>query len=112
MAKKIKLEKYLPLSEATFYIMMALGEPLHGYAIMQHVEEVSEGLVKIGPGTLYGAFSTLEKEGLIEMVSQENRRKSYLLTEKGKQVLVLQAERVKIMNQHAQQVIQKINHTC
>ena len=112
MTKEPKLEKYLPLSEATFYILMALVEPLHGYAIMQHVEEVSEGLVKIGPGTLYGAFSNLEKEGLIEMVSQENRRKSYLLTEKGKQVLVLQAERVKIMNQHAQQIVQKINFTC
>ena len=112
MAKEPKLKKYLPLSEATFYIMMALVEPLHGYAVMQHVEEVSEGMVKIGPGTLYGAFSTLEKERLIKMVSEENRRKSYLLTDKGKQVLVLQAERVKMMHQHAQQIVQKINFTC
>jgi len=106
-----KLEKYLPLSEATFYIMMALVEPMHGYAIMQQVEEVSKGMVKIGPGTQYGAFSTLEKERLIVMVSKENRRKIYLLTDKGKQVLVLQAERVKIMNQYAQQIVQKINQT-
>ena len=108
MTKEPKLDKYLPLSEATFYIMMALVEPMHGYAVMQQVEEVSEGMVKIGPGTLYGAFSTLEKERLIKMVSQENRRKSYLLTDKGKQVLALHAERVKIMHQQAQQIVQKI----
>lgn len=108
MTKEPKLTKYLPLTEATFYIMMALVEPMHGYAIMQQVEEVSMGRVKIGPGTLYGAFSTLEKERLIEMISEENRRKIYLLTDKGKQVLALQAERVKIMNQHAQQIVQKI----
>jgi len=111
MTKEPKLEKYIPLSEATFYIMMALVEPMHGYAIMQQVEEVSKGMVKIGPGTLYGAFSTLEKEGLIEMVSEENRRKNYLLTDKGKQVLALQAERVMIMNQQAQQIVQKISQT-
>jgi len=109
MIKEPKLKKYIPLSEATFYIMMALVEPMHGYAIMQQVEKVSKGMVKIGPGTLYGAFSTLEKEGLIEMVSEENRRKNYLLTDKGKQVLALQAERVMIMNQHAQQIVQKIS---
>ncbi|MCJ7662513.1 MAG: PadR family transcriptional regulator [Anaerolineales bacterium] len=108
MTKEPKLYKYLPLTEATFYIMMALVEPMHGYAIMQQVEEVSKGRVKIGPGTLYGAFSTLEKERLIEMISEENRRKIYLLTDKGKQVLALQAERVKIMNQYAQQIVQKI----
>lgn len=111
MTKAQKLEKYLPLSEATFYIMLALVEPMHGYAIMQQVEEVSNGLVKIGPGTLYGAFSTLEKEQLIEMVSNENRRKSYQLTDKGKQVLALQADRVQMMNQHAQETLQKINQT-
>ena len=91
--------------------MLALIEPMHGYAIMQHVEKVSRGLVKIGPGTLYGAFSTLEKEHLIEMVSNENRRKSYLLTEQGKEVLAMQAERLQIMNQYAQETLKKMSHT-
>lgn len=111
MTKTQKLEKYLPLSEATFYIMLALVEPMHGYAIMQQVEEVSNGQVKIGPGTLYGAFSTLEKEQLIEMISNRNRRKIYQLTEKGKQVLTLQADRVQMMNQHAQATLKMINQT-
>ena len=79
--------KYLPLTESTTYILMALAEPLHGYALMQKVEEMSQGTVKIGPGTLYGAFSRLEKEGLIKMIKEEERRKSYALTDKGREGL-------------------------
>ncbi len=82
-----EITKYLPLSEATFYILFSLVEPLHGYGVMQKVEMISEGAVSIGPGTLYGAFTTLEKEKLITMVKEEERRKSYLLTAKGREVL-------------------------
>ncbi|MFC5461395.1 PadR family transcriptional regulator [Massilia niabensis] len=89
--------KYLPLSEATYYILVALDEPLHGYAIMQKVEAMSEGTVVIGPGTLYGAFSTLEKQGLIAMVKEEARRKYYALTERGREVLAEQLRRLHIM---------------
>ena len=81
------ITKYLPLSESTAYILLALAEPLHGYGVMQKVETMSEGTVKIGPGTLYGAFSTLESEGLIIKVDEVERRKSYTLTERGKTVL-------------------------
>ena len=49
--------KYLPLTESTCYIMLTLVEPLHGYAVMKKVEEISKGTVKVGPGTLYGAFT-------------------------------------------------------
>jgi DNA-binding PadR family transcriptional regulator len=89
--------KYLPLTESTTYILMALAEPLHGYALMQKVEEMSQGTVKIGPGTLYGAFSQLEKEGLITMVKEADRRKSYLLTAKGKSVLQEHLRRTEIL---------------
>ena len=89
--------KYLPLSEATYYILVALDEPLHGYAIMQKVEAISEGTVVIGPGTLYGAFSTLEKQGLIAMVKEEARRKYYALTGRGREVLAEQLRRLHIM---------------
>jgi DNA-binding PadR family transcriptional regulator len=89
--------KYLPLPEATYYILVALDEPLHGYAIMQKVEAMSEGTVVIGPGTLYGAFSTLEKQGLIAMVKEEARRKYYALTERGREVLAEQLRRLQIM---------------
>ena len=89
--------KYLPLTEATYYIMLSLTEPLHGYAVMQKVEKISEGTVKVGPGTLYGVFTTLEKEGLIVKVKEEERRKIYTLTDKGKEVLLSQINRLGIM---------------
>jgi DNA-binding PadR family transcriptional regulator len=94
--------KYLPLSESTYYILLSLIEPLHGYGVMQKVEVISEGKVTIGPGTLYGAFSTLEKEGLISMVKEEERRKSYALTSKGRAVLKEQIIRLQIMAQNGQ----------
>ena len=92
-----QLFKYLPLTESTCYILLALNEPLHGYALMQKVETMSQGTVRIGPGTLYGAFSQLEKEGLIDMVREEDRRKSYLLTQKGKSVLQEHLRRMEIL---------------
>ena len=93
----LQLKKYLPLTESTSYILLALAEPLHGYALMQKVGEISQGTVKIGPGTLYGAFSQLEKEGLINMVKEGNRRKSYVITTKGKAVLQEHIRRVEIL---------------
>ena len=86
--------KYLPLTESTYYILLALVEPLHGYGVMQKVEAMSDGTVKIGPGTLYGAFQALEKEGLIIKVGEEERRKIYALTGKGREVLKKQVERL------------------
>lgn len=98
------IKKYLPLSESTYYILLALTETLHGYGVMQKVQEISQGTVTIGPGTLYGAFSTLEKERLIVMVREEERRKCYSLTDKGRQVLLEQIRRMEIMAANGQQV--------
>ena len=89
--------KYLPLSEASFYMLAALTEPSHGYAIMQKVEAMSGGSVTIGPGTMYGAFSTLEKQKLIVKVAEEERRKIYSLTELGRAVLAEQLRRLETM---------------
>ena len=98
----INYSKYLPLSEATFYVMLALDEPLHGYAVMQKVETISEDNVVIGPGTLYGVFTTLEKQGLIEKISEEDRRKTYALTTRGRQVLAEHVRRLAIMVRNGQ----------
>ncbi len=98
------ISKYLPLTESTYYIMLGLVEPLHGYGVMQKVEAISAGEVKIGPGTLYGAFTTLEKEGLIRMVREEERRKSYVLTEQGRAVLREQIRRLENMTRNGQAV--------
>lgn len=100
----IQFTKYLPLTESTTYILMALAEPLHGYALMQKVEKMSQSTVKIGPGTLYGAFAQLEKEGLIEMVNEADRRKSYVLTDKGRTVLREHIRRTEILVMNGQSI--------
>ena len=92
-----KLRRYLPLTESTAYILLALQQPLHGYGVMQKVEILSENTVTIGPGTLYGAFSTLEGAGLIVRVGDEGRRKVYALTDAGREVLAEHLRRAEIM---------------
>lgn len=88
-------DKNLPLTETTYYILLVLLEPAHGYLIMQKVEELSRQQVKIAAGTLYGAIDNLLKLKLIQSVeSEEKRRKTYLITEKGKEVLRLDFERM------------------
>lgn len=91
-------ESYLPLSESTYVIMLALAdEPLHGYGVMQKVEALTNGTIALGPGTLYGVFSSLEKEGLIEKKNEIERRKVYALTSRGKAVLQAQINRMELM---------------
>jgi DNA-binding PadR family transcriptional regulator len=94
--------KYLPLTEATYYILLALVAPKHGYAVMQEAEEISGGTLRLAPGTLYGAFTTLEAGKLITMVGKEGRRKIYQITDTGRGVLQEQIRRLKIMLQSAE----------
>lgn len=92
----MNLNKFLPLTETTFYIMLSLMKPSHGYAIMQNVEQLSNNKVKIAAGTLYGALENLIKQKLIKSVeSEDKRRKVYVLTDEGKDVLKLEIERMK-----------------
>lgn len=108
MAKE-KISRPGLMTETTFYILLSLVEPLHGYVVMKKVEEISQGTVTIGPGTLYGAFSKLEKDGLIEVVSQGNRRKSYSLTTKGKSILIDQINKFSIMAENGQKVVKQLS---
>lgn len=82
-------ESYGALTEAVYYILLSLTEPLHGYGIMQKVEALSSLRVKLAAGTLYGAINTmLEKDWIVALPEKEqSRKKEYLITEKGKQVL-------------------------
>lgn len=90
--------KNLPLTETTYYILLALLQPAHGYIIMQKVEELSENQVKIAAGTLYGAIENLLKQQLIQSVkSEDKRRKTYVITDKGKEVLQYDCTRMEHM---------------
>jgi DNA-binding PadR family transcriptional regulator len=77
------------LTEAVYYILLSLMEPMHGYGIMQNVEALSAGRVKLAAGTLYGALNTLLEKGWIIALpgSQNSRKKEYLITETGKQMV-------------------------
>ncbi len=94
----MKRDKNLPLTETTYYILLALLEPAHGYLIMQKVEELSDGQVRIAAGTLYGAIENLINLKFITPVpSDDKRRKVYLITEKGREILKLDLERIQHM---------------
>ena len=97
--KKLQ-NKYLPLTEAAYYVLISLNKPRHGYGIMQHVEKLTNGRIKIGAGTMYGNLSRMEKEGLITSVAEEDRKKIYELSEKGKIVLRLELERLEELLEH------------
>ena len=93
--KSMNLEKILPLTETTFYILLALRKPGHGYAVMQEVEALSGGRVRIAAGTMYGAIDNLTQQKLIEAIpSKDPRRKVYQLTFTGEQVINLEARRL------------------
>ncbi len=98
-------KKSLPLTETTFYILLSLMEPMHGYGVMQKVEELSDGNVRIAAGTMYGAIENLSKNKFIKTVpSKDKRRKLYQVTEDGKKLLELEAIRLK----HCVNVINEI----
>lgn len=92
----MKRNKHIPLTETVYYILLSLFEPAHGYLIMQKVEELSQGEVRMAAGTLYGAIENLLKWRFIEPVqSEEKRRKVYVITEKGRQILQVDYQRMK-----------------
>lgn len=86
--------KLLPLSETMHYILLALREPLHGYAVMQKIEEMSKGTVILAAGTLYGAIENLQKHGWIEPVGESGRRKVYSITSEGRHILSIEQDRL------------------
>ena len=95
------------LTEATYYILLALWTPQHGYGIMQQVEALSSGRVRLAAGTLYGALSSLCDKGWILPLPGEvgSRKKEYQLTEKGRQILSRELERLQELVRNGEQVM-------
>ena len=85
---------YVPMTETGFYILLCLREEAHGYSIVQKVAALTDGEIKISPGTLYGSLSKMKKDGLIEFVREEEKRKIYRITNLGRQVLELEMKRI------------------
>ena len=88
-------DKNLPLTETVYYVLLALMEPAHGYAVMQKVEELSDGQVRLAAGTMYGAIENLLKKKLITSLrSDDPRRKIYVISDLGKRVLYADYKRM------------------
>ena len=97
---------YVPMTETGFYILMCLLEESHGYSIVQKVENLTEGAVKLSPGTMYGSLSKMEKDGLIRFVREEEKRKIYRITDLGEQVLELEMKRIERLYRNMMEVRQ------
>ena len=85
------------LTEATYFILLSLVEPRHGYGIMQQAEALSAGRVRLAASTLYGALSALSDRGWIQLlpVAEGSRKKEYILTEEGRRALRGELERLR-----------------
>ena len=98
----------LALTESTYYILLSLYSPRHGYGIMQQVEEMSSGRVRLAAGTLYGALSAMTDKGWITMlpVVSGSRKKEYQLTDKGFMVLQNEVERLRELVNNGDKVLE------
>ena len=85
---------YVPMTETGFYILFCLQEEMHGYSITQRVKKMTNGEVVISPGTMYGSLSKIEKDGLIQFVREEEKRKLYRITDLGQEVLTTERKRI------------------
>lgn len=85
---------YVPMTETAFYILLCLKKPNHGYGIVQAVEKMTDGTIKLAPGTMYGSLSKMEKDGVIRFIKEEDKRKIYQITELGTQVLNIELKRI------------------
>ena len=97
------MSKVEQITDTMFYIMAALTKPRHGYAIMNLIEETTKGKITIGPASMYTIIKKLLKQDWIYLYDDsDSRRKTYLLTEKGKQVLVEEIKLRKLIVQLAE----------
>ena len=104
------MDENIALTETTYYILLALYNPAHGYGIMRQVEELSNGRVHLAAGTLYGALNTLcEKEWIIQLPYEEgSRKKEYQLTDYGLEILMKEIERLKELVHNGEMVLRGI----
>ncbi len=97
------------LTEAVYYILLSLIEPMHGYGIMQNVERLSTGRVRLAAGTLYGAISTLLEKGWITALDSDNdsRKKEYQITDLGKSALQGEISRLQELLQNGRAIMKE-----
>lgn len=94
------------LTEVTFFILLSLYEPKHGYAIMQFVESETGGRLALGAGSLYGAINTLLEKEWIEPFGNENgRKKEYIITAIGREIAEQELNRLNDLIKTASKIL-------
>ena len=91
------------MTETAFYILRCLQSPNHGYGVVQTVERLTDGAIKLAPGTMYGSLAKMEKDGLIRFVREEEKRKLYEITALGREVLQTEIARIERLYRIAQE---------
>ena len=96
------------LTEAVYYILLSLMTPLHGYGIMQNVERLSGGRLRLAAGTLYGAISTMLEKSWITALDNtaDSRKKEYVITETGRDILRAEYARLKELVDNGRAVLE------
>ena len=103
------LKKYIPMTETAFYILLSLTEPTHGYGIIKRVEELTNGRLKLGSGTIYGTLTKMQNDGMIIVFSDEKRKTTYEITKRGKSVMQAEIVRLKELHTNALRLEEEFN---
>lgn len=106
MEEKLQ-KKYCPMTETTFYTLLALLEPNHGYGIMKFVRELTEERIKMGTGTLYTMLGRLVEDEMITIVNEDEGKKTYQITADGLMLLELEQERLKKQCENGERILGK-----
>ena len=93
------------LTQPMYYMLLSLKRPRHGYEMMQYIEWLTGGRVKVGPGTLYSLLARFEEDGYIKMIEASDNKKIYTITDLGNQIVDSEVERLELLLKDASRVI-------
>ena len=101
------MNEHMALTESTYYILLSLYTPRHGYGIMQRTLELSGGRIRLAAGTLYGALNALCEKGWIIPLPESGRKKEYQLTDKGLTVLKNELSRLRQLVENGESILKE-----
>ncbi len=101
-------EQLQTLTEPMYYILLSLRQECCGVDIMRQVESISGGRIKVGAGTLYGLLEKFLMAGIIQETKVEGRKRSYIITPKGIEMLRREYERLSIMIKDGEELLKEL----
>lgn len=94
--KKV-MKAYMPMTETAFYILLSLSEPLHGYGIAKFVKALTKERIILGSGTIYGTLTKMQKDGIIAVYDDSDKKILYEITAMGKELINAEIARIKLL---------------